>query len=1187
MYLKSLTIQGFKSFANRVTIELPRGVAAVVGPNGSGKSNIADALRWVLGEQSIRLLRGTKLEDVIFAGSDAKRAVGMAEVSVTFDNSSGRIPIAYTEVTATRRVYRSGESDFLINKSPCRLKDIQELFMDTGIGRGSLAIIGQGEVDAILSARPEERRAFLEEAAGISRYQARKDEAVKRLARAQEDLVRVQDILREVERQLGPLESQAKVAEEYERLSQRLAAIEVHLLLQERGRLSERRAAALGKLEQVSKHRDEVRAALREIEERASELAKQMEELDKEIESCREMEERARDAEVEAKHKAEMARARLSQRELESKERERRRADLVEQLAKAERDLAEERRAADAAALSAVEKEQAAERVERELAAVQEALADKERGIRSARDKISALSEKIAALQSRSEAFDREAQAFDEQRAEFKARKERLLAELDALGEERKAKEQALAGIESAFAEARRELDEAEKALSRMRADRERLEKELWAKRRAAAELASKRKAIADMEEAREGYQRGVREVLLAEKTRRWGLVGAVAELIHVPEHLEAAIEVALGQAQQYIVAKTDQSAKLAIEYLKERRLGRATFLPLDSLRPTPLRDDARERLSAIPGVVGVASELVKAKDGCVPAVEYLLGRVVVAETLDTALLVAKRGVPSVSRIVTLDGDVVIPGGAITGGSRSHRSEGLLARGRHLEALAVELAKVEAEIEAASARIARLDEEAEAQRARVTRWEKERRELEIKRISAERDVADARHGISRLEAALAECDASLERLGRKEESARAEVAGASAVVAAMTEEREALRRSVEELERSTADERERQEALRKESEELKVLLAALAGERDRRRREVERLAGEASRLHRAILDEEDAIARAQAGRKESEDEIARALEAADAAGRERAALSARSEELRGLKAGLKSESQELAHKAGMARERLEAAQEEATRLAVECERLEADLARIAEALSERGHEEGKEPDVDPGADDASLRAEAKDLRRRIAALGPVNPAAVEEYRQVKERYEFLRAQRDDLEEARADLAEVIARIDKESAKRLQTVYGELRTAFNDTFRRLFGGGHASLEFTDPDNPLESGLEIFVQPPGKKLQNLMALSGGEKALAAIALLFGILAVRPSPFCVLDEIDAALDEHNVARFRALLEEYAHSTQFLVITHRQPTMEAADCLYGVTMEESGVSTLVSLKLEDARPA
>lgn len=1186
MKLKALTLHGFKSFADRTVVEFPDGVAAVVGPNGSGKSNISDAIRWVLGEQSLRLLRGTRLEDVIFVGSESKRPVGMAEVSLTFDNSAKRIPLDYSEVSVTRRVYRSGESEFLINRNPCRLRDIQELFMDTGLGKGSLSIVGQGEVDAVLSARPEDRRAFLEEAAGITRYRSRKEEALQRLSKTEENLVRLDDIIGEVERQLGPLAKQAETARTYKELSDELRRVEGSVLWARVYAREDEEKRAKERLEHLHAERTKTEEAWRTLEQEAAAASDALEQLEDELTRVRARGEEARNALLQGRHRGEMAGQRLSQAQREESERRQRIEELARRRSEIREEIQEARERLEAANRQGDTIREELTRFHEAIAKARQEREERDAGLLAARQRLRALGEEAATLSVQTQTFGQTIDTLHGQLEEHKADEQRL--------------QEALKGLRAAKQEAQRRLHEVKGELEstesstralnqeqvRLDGARKEAENRLNQVRRHLQEATAKRNALAEMDEAREGYNRGVKAVLEVAKAKGWALHGAVAELVDVPAELETAIEVALGSAQQNIVAQGDEDAKAAIEYLKARGLGRATFLPLESLRPQRVGFETAQRLQHIDGAVGVAADLVGAQNYLRPAVDYLLGRVAVAHDLDAALRIARQ-TRGFSRVVTLDGDVLVPQGAMTGGSRPGRSQGLLGRSRRV-------AELEAQVEKYRNEVAKTEKECDYLTRQLGEVERQRadlrerlHQLQLVHHATIRDVHEAERRVT---------ETQTEALRRKEKEAElnarlaaliTQKAEASSRLEEVTKEQEAQNNLVASLEAELGDERDVEEGLREQTSKLQAQMAVLSQTIEERTKEIDRLCQEEkaleterqkeeARLNHLLHVQNEAAHEAEAAQRAVEEATQRAQEVA----RAEESLLARRERLRSSQADLSARAQDV-------QQRLNQLHKQVVQAEVDLERMKAALDTLYERLQAIRVSRPSVEEVHALGDLAPLERQVRSLKARLDALGPVNPDAIQEYDALTERHGFLTTQKSDLLEAKEQLREVIARIDKESRVKFANLFRAVQKEFQTTFARLFGGGSARLELVEPDNPLESGIDIFVQPPGKRLQNLLALSGGERALAAIALLFAILAVRPSPFCVLDEIDAALDEANLERFSRLVREFSTQTQFIIITHRQGTMEGADALFGVTMEGSGVSRLVAVKVDEIKSA
>ncbi|MBW5444609.1 chromosome segregation protein SMC [Cohnella sp. CFH 77786] len=1181
MYLKRIELAGFKSFADRTELEFTRGITAVVGPNGSGKSNISDGIRWVLGEQSAKSLRGGNMQDVIFAGSDTRKPVGFGEVSLTLDNADKALPLDFSEVTVTRRVHRSGESEYLINKQPCRLKDITELFMDTGIGKEAYSIIGQGRIEEILSTRSEDRRGIFEEASGIVKYKSRKKEAQKKLEDTENNLLRIHDLVSELESQVGPLRKQAEKAETFKALKEQLKNKEIALYVQQiEGvhaawkELNEKLASlreeetALGTF--VSRHDamlEEDRQTLLRLEE---ELAKLQDEL---LRCSEETEKSEGFGEV------------LNERRTNL---ERNREGLQESLASAEQRYADA--SAEAEALKAKRTQAEAERAELSVRLASEeeklALAD---GSEEAENKLKAeLFEVMNAMaQSRNEIRYGEGQ-----REMLERRMARIAEEEAKWRQQREELEARRAGAEERLAEAARTLSEvrdrfvSEGARSgdlQRKVEEAQANARRWEQKREA--LVSRHDTIKELQNDYDGFQHGVREVLKASKRGQLhGVHGAVAELVSVPAHLETAIETALGGALQNIVMEDEKTSRAAIAYLKQRQSGRATFLPLDVIRPRHLGDGDRRVLEQAEGFIGVASELVGTEKRYEGIVGNLLGNVLISETLEQANKIASR-LQYRYRVVTKDGDVVNPGGSMTGGSLQKKSASLLGRQRQLEELGKEIAEAETAREGAKAEVDDLKKELAqvAQNIEQLREAGERERLNEQQAFADRQrLLDEMNQLEEMRAAL---DGEKSAVQAEAGGLAAERGEAETRLASLAEEERRIQeriREAEELRRRTLSEKEDLQAA---LTELKVSIARL--EQDI-----------------AAMDEQSSRARAEQSRLSAERTgLAEALEhnAAEAArtAEESTALREKLNELRIQRKQLTETIEykradravrlkELEVKEGETKEqrtKLKGVEEALRQSEIAEGRLDVELDNLLRKLTEEyeiGFELAKERYPVP-EDATAAQNEVRDLKRKITMLGDVNLGAIEEFARVSERFDFLSGQKNDLIEAKTKLHGIIREMDEEMSRRFLTTFAEIRKHFVVVFSRLFGGGRADLILTEPGSPLDSGIDIVAQPPGKKLQNLQLMSGGERALTALALLFAILNVKPVPFCVLDEVEAALDEANVARYAQYMREFSETTQFIVVTHRKGTMEEADMLYGVTMEEGGVSKLVSVRLEE----
>jgi len=1183
LYLKRLELYGFKTFAERTELQFAPGVTAIVGPNGSGKSNLADAMLWVLGEQSHKTLRSSRATDVIFAGSDGKRPIGLAEVTLTLDNSEGALPLDYTEIAVTRRVYRSGEGEYLINKVPVRLRDLQDLFLDTGLGKEAYSIINQNQVDAVLSARPEDRRALVEEAAGIQKYRHRKREALVKLEHTRANLSRVGDIIAELEAQVGPLAEQSAQARTYRELAREQRDLRLALVLLRRHQLAET-------LERTAEREQEAAQQIAQIRTQAATLSAREEVLRRELAVAEERQETARAASAALAAEAEkasgqeaLARQSLehlaAQEEALQKELEALQAELRE----GEATLA--RLQAEAEGLAGEEQEAAARVRERETA-----LAQAEEGLRAAagdaaqlrtaylrlademtgkRNLLAQCDSILRAAAARLERLESQRRDLTQAREKAEAEHTRFVSALERLALDRK-------GLESDLERNREEQEEARAALARQTEEVAALRQDLTGRQ-------SRLSALMELEEAKEGYYPGVRAVLAA--AARGELPGeyqAVADVVRVPARYQQAVEVALGSAVQDIVTSDAEPAKAAIAYLKRTRAGRATFLPLSLLRPAPRLEQRSP--TADPDCLGVAVDLVNFDSRYRPVFEHLLGRVLVAPDLEAALRLRRTEKGSWRQIVTLEGEVVHPVGAMTGGTTGKPSQ-LLGRKREIEdlgrmiaTLQADLRRAQGEEQGAASRLERAMAEgqrlaeavAELERVaaryqadqRACRAEADRAATELESIAAEtasleRDVAEASKERTALEQAIAGIEDeqhSLEAaLGRNEESLRAEQEQRDRLAAALLEARTqhaSLAARCNAAQVSIKRESEHLAARRDALEARRAEQAGIAGRRDALIADLQARGGQTGHLAEELAAAEHALEQARAARTQALDRVAACVEAQTVNRSEQEA----------------------------AQERLHRAQLRLTQVQTELDLLHAQLQ--------------EEYDLDPEQAEAHYRplervedhrARLREVEQAIADLGEVNLGAVEEYDRVSSRLEFLGTQRADLERARADLEQVIAEIDRTSSARYLETLAAVGEHFREIFTRLFSGGDTQLVVTDPADPLESGLEVQVTVPGKRTQNLLLLSGGERALTAVALLFALLRVRPAPFVVLDEIDAPLDEANVGRFTDLLGDFATRSQFLVITHNKGTIEAADTIYGVSMEKPGISRLLSLRLAD----
>lgn len=1183
MYLKRLEIQGFKSLADKIELQLQPGISAIVGPNGCGKSNIADAIRWVLGEQSIKNLRGAKMEDVIFAGSDKRKQVGMAEVSITLDNSDAVFPLDFSEITITRRVYRSGESEYMINKSPCRLKDIHELFMDTGIGREGYSIISQGKIDEILSAKSEDRRLIIEEAAGIVKVKTRKQQAVKKLSDTEQNLVRINDIIRELENQVGPLEEQSIKAQKYLGYKNELVELEVDLLAHQITEQKEKLAEIESQDDRVKLELIESETALRNIESQLEEEKLSLARLDEEIASAQ------RDVyETGSLIEKKDAEIMLSQERLKNN------AIQIETLQKeiAELDKKQNnektRHFGDGEALDSIREnikafEEILAGLEGQLSKTDRKLSgDQQKFENDKADVIELLSE-IANVKNSIHSNESTLQTFERRKEQLENQLQDLLQELEnAKKQENDANSRAKAVTDILDKTAGTEKDLLNYKL-KLEREIERLNSQLASGNRLMQEKASRLKALKDLQKEHEGYYKGVREVLKAKgKGACSGICGVIAELIKVSPENEIAIEVALGGAIQNIITETDDDARKAIEFLKKSNLGRATFLPINTVKGVKERNASK--YVNYKGYIGIASELVQVDDKYANVIDHLLGRILIVKDIKCASDIARAAGHSV-KLVTLDGDVINPGGAMTGGSYSKNSSGLLSRGREIDDISVELEKISQDVQKTENDLAKQKAEYNkcleeialsktrmnelnielaslAKEVEAAAREKSRAESNASMVREERDYAISE--IGQIKSSIDNLKLKLDELQKRDLEIKKSIEMQKEVLSSQEEERtkiaEQITRIKVELAKLTQEELNFAQIMNRVMETINDLQSQI----QRKQKQIEDLTALTESLKREILQSEHDV-KLLSGQKGIKEDLLNELKNKKQA--VSAFINEKETALRQVSKNI-DRLKEQVHDSDVKKARLEFEVESSLAKLTEeynCTYEEA-LLRKTEEINKR-----------------EISSRIKQLKESISAIGDVNVGAIEEYARVKERYEFLNKQYEDLEQARASLYKVIGEMDEIMTQKFSRAFAEINESFTEVFTRLFGGGRAQLVLTDSENVLESGIEIIAQPPGKKNQHLSLLSGGEKALTAISLLLAILKNKPSPFCVLDEIEAALDEANVDRYASFIKEFAQSTQFIVITHRKGTMEAADVLYGVTMDEARVTKLVSMKLSE----
>lgn len=1181
MHLKSLLIQGFKSFPDKTVINFNDGITVIVGPNGSGKSNITDAIRWVLGEMSTKLLRGSKMEDVVFDGTQARSAMGFAEVSLVLDNSDGSLPIDFSEVTVTRRFYRSGESEYKINRNIVRLRDIHELFMDTGLGRDGYSMIGQGRIADIISVKSDERRQIFEEAAGISKYRYRRAEAEHKLEQTEENLVRIQDILGELEERVAPLAEQAETAREYLALREEKKGLEVSLWLANIEKIQDGRRQMDADCAAARESLERAEASVGQLEQKIDEIYARSQSYTAEIERIRErsaqLQEQAREREGqitilqnEIEHNDRLAeRLREDMRQDDERLQDfdgqigRQRAQIEENLSQINV-LSEEEKALTDGGLS-----------------IEAAQGDKRERLESINRRAMELSGEITDLKLQ---IGYAENSLSVQRQNLSRMEEQAAAEMSAL--EQLTETDKNMGREGAALDER--LQSAENTVNgyrlRMRQTKQRLESETARRaemERAVAQKTLRLQTLRDMQSHFEGYYGSVKSVMQAAgRGILRGVVGPVSELIRTEDRYSVAVEVALGSQIQNIVVDADDDAKAAIRYLKSNGAGRATFLPVSTIQG---RVNEPQTLRGQRGYLGVASGVVECEPRYRSIVEWLLGRVCIVESLDDAVRYAKQ-TGYKFRMVTLDGQVVNPGGSLTGGSEA-KGAGLLRRRGEIERLESELAAESEQFERMSQQLKQIEEKYAADVAYV-----EGVEAEIRSISEEKTVWSLRR--DSLTQQLTQARRNAEQLGslraeaaEKIEQLEASLASDRAAQAQLQEKADALQAESEELTRGQEQVAQQLEQLREQTAQLKMRIFTLEKDNEAleqsaaqyeqykqervaltqaRMEEIENI-GKKNEQIRADIERERAAAAELAARAEAEqDSIARLVSEREQAEKDTTAARNEARDAASLKEGLIREAERL-------ESRRESVSQEYDGLVMKL--FDEYELTLSEAAAVRVEIESP----------ARAQRRLGEIRTRMKAMGDVNVGAIDEYQAVKQRYEFLLGQTNDLTTAKADIEKVISDL----TQRMRTIFSERFKVINERFKAifvdLFGGGSAEILLSDPNDVLGSPIEIKVTPPGKVIKNLSALSGGEQALVAIALYFAILKVRPTPFCVMDEIDSSLDEVNTGRFAEYLRQLTASTQFIVVTHRRGTMEEADVLYGVTMQDEGISKLLAINVND----
>ena len=1180
MYLKSIEIHGFKSFANKIKFDFHNGITGIVGPNGSGKSNVADAVRWVLGEQRIKQLRGGSMQDVIFSGTELRKPLGYAFVAITLDNSDHSLAIDYDEVTVSRRLYRSGESEYMINGSVCRLKDVNELFMDTGIGKEGYSIIGQGQIDQILSSKPEDRRNLFDEAAGIVKFKSRKETAVKKLAEEKINLTRISDILAELEKQTGPLEKQSEKAKEYLKYRERLKTLDVNMFLVENKNQKEQ-------LEEAGKNLLIATESLSESKNNYEKAKEEYENIQKKLELL--------DAEIDE------ARAKITDSSVKKEKLEGQIGILNEKINSASSNDAHfKTRINDEQAKIAdknKEKEkylQEKEEIDAEVARLLESKDEARKELDKVLNRISEINEQIeeckstiietlntrATIKSKLSSLDTMKEQVNIRKAELTGKLVRAQSDESRQEETIKKLRDEFDAITAEISEMNKKQKATEQEIVAIREEMSRKDTELRKTQGLYQQEKSRLDALANITERYEGYGGSVKKVMERKDTVP-GIIGVVADIIKTESKYETAIEVALGGNIQNIVTDDEETAKKMIAYLKETRAGRATFLPLTSLdNPPELK--AKEALNE-EGVLGMADELVTTDPKYKSVAKAMLGRIVAVDNIDNAVKIARKYKYTV-RMVTLEGELLVPGGAISGGAFKNNSN-LLGRRREMDEMELNVNKYKEQIDRLQAEIA---EDKEKRNELRTLSEELRTELQGKfiaqntaRLNVENEEArqaEQKGNYSDLKAENDEIEAKVVEIEAEKEEALSALTESENTEKTCTEQVEKFKAALEEL--HAVEERENDAVSVKEIEYEKS-----HQKQEFYQQNVDRVNEDIETEEKAlaeIIESMNENARLLEQNKKDIEEIRLTIEASLDV---QSDVTKELEEKKEIKNNLSEAQKEFFGKTEDLNKQMSDLDKEVIRLTSKKEKCEEAIESqinymwneyeitLTDAAELRDEEMNDVP---------SMRREIHSLKDAIRKLGDVNVNAIEDYKNLMERYTFMKTQHDDLIEAERQLKEIINDLDESMRKQFMEQFKLINTEFDQVFKEMFGGGKGTLELAEDEDILEAGIKINAQPPGKKLVNMMQMSGGEKALTAIALLFAIQNLKPSPFCLLDEIEAALDENNVVRFAKYLHKLS-STQFIVITHRRGTMESADRLYGITMQEKGVSTLVSVNLID----
>lgn len=1179
MYLKSIEVQGFKSFANKILFEFHDGITGIVGPNGSGKSNVADAVRWVLGEQSAKQLRGGNMQDVIFSGTENRSPQSYAKVTINMDNSDHTLDIDFDEVAVTRKLYRSGESEYLLNNSPCRLKDIQELFYDTGIGKEGYSIIGQGQIDKILSGKPEERRELFDEAVGIVKFKRRKNQTQKKLDNERSNITRVNDILEELERQVGPLAKQSEKAKNYLAFKEELKTYDINMFLIEVDRINNDLSTMNTNLDNVSRELEETKTTLEQSKEDYDKVENEIQDLTNQIDELRKQQSEAAILKEQIEGSIKVLEEQLHSQDAIEAHFDDRKNELNQQIEKRVKEkqrLEYENKDLKVALDKAMaEKEQS----ESEIAKIKESIEETNTKIESKQNWIIEELNRRAMISGNSERFDVLMDQNKKQKSEITRKLIEIKSSEDTVKQEAETRAIELSEITDNLNEMSTALEGQKKDAKEYEELLKKIETDFAKSQSDYHMLNSKYESLKNLTERYEGYGNSIRKIMENKSSNR-GIKGVVADIIKVPQKYETAIEIALGASIQNIVVDDETTAKNMIRFLKDNKFGRATFLPLSALH-----DDTEFKFQDAlnsKGVIGLASDVVDVDKEYADVAKTLLGRIIVVDNIDNAIALSKE-YKNKFQIVTIDGENLKPGGSMTGG-RYKNASNLLSKNRELEELSASVDKAKKEMEELVSKREKVESSKAQAESLVMQLSGKVHQLEISKHEVQLKLEDSRLKLNELNQELESLKNENALLDEQVEEVKQDKMGALDDLANSEKEEQEANKLISVLEKELAVLKSKEEEL--ESSQEEVLLSS-------------------SRLEQKYAFVEESFNNLENEIKEYESQMQSLI---DSNNNSDEIKESKRLEIEKLKASIvdgeelfnniasqidtkEKEKEELTSKHKESLDKREELTNRNSDLDKEKYRLTTKLESLEESRDKYVNYMWEEYELtfdssktlrDENLNDVSfLRRRINELKRDIRNLGDVNVNAIEDYKNVGERYEFMKTQRDDLIKAEATLLDIIAELDEGMTKQFNEQFEKINTEYNKVFRSLFGGGKGYIELIDPKDVLETGVKIIAQPPGKKLQNMMQLSGGEKALTAIALLFAIQNLKPSPFCLLDEIEAALDDSNVDKFADYLHAMTKNTQFIVITHRRGTMTSADRLYGITMQEKGVSALVSVDL------